>query len=259
MLTTLLTRIKQKHRTYPFPDKKPLLPERFRGLPDADCSKCDSGCDECVKACPVNALSKKENQELLIDLGRCLFCLDCTEACPRGAIHFSNIYSLSSAHRKDLIWSNTGPFKPKAVLDKKRRKLFQRSLKLRQVSAGGCNACEADINVLNTPFFDLSRFGIQFVASPRHADGILITGPVTQNMHDALIKTYEAVPDPKIVIALGACAISGGLYSDHAEATGIPSSIPVDLYIPGCPPHPFTILDGLLHLLGIKPNEDKRD
>jgi Ni,Fe-hydrogenase III small subunit len=131
------------------------------------------------------------------------------------------------------------------------RNLFGRSLKLRQVSAGGCNACEADTNVLNTLAWDLGRFGIGFVASPRHADGLLITGPVTQNMCLALEKTYAAVPSPKIVIAVGACAIAGGPYIGHDEVCGgADAVVPVDLYIPGCPPHPLTILDGLLRLLG---------
>jgi Ni,Fe-hydrogenase III small subunit len=130
-------------------------------------------------------------------------------------------------------------------------KVFGRSLKLRQVCAGGCGACEADVNVLNTVGWDLGRFGIQFVASPRHADGLLITGPVTQNMCLALRKTYDAVPDPRIVIVVGACAISGGPFIDHKEVhNGVGSLVPVDLYIPGSPPNPLTILDGLLRLIG---------
>ena len=137
------------------------------------------------------------------------------------------------------------------ALDEKTRRLFGRSLKLRQVSAAGCNACEADVNVLNTVVFDLGRFGIQFVASPRHADGLLITGPVSGNMELALRKTYEAVPAPRIVIAVGACAISGGPYIGHPQVNnGADRIVPIDLYVPGCPPHPLTILDGLLRLLG---------
>ena len=136
-------------------------------------------------------------------------------------------------------------------LDKKLKKLFGRSLRLRQVSAGGCNACEADCNVLGTIVYDLSRFGIQFVASPRHADGLLITGPVTQNMKLALEKTYASLGSPKIVIAVGSCAISGGPFIDHEEVcNGASSVVPVDLFVPGCPPHPLTILDGMLRLLG---------
>jgi Ni,Fe-hydrogenase III small subunit len=122
------------------------------------------------------------------------------------------------------------------------------------VSAGGCNGCESDVNVLGTVVFDLARFGIQYVASPRHADGLLITGPVTENMHVALRKTYDAVPDPKIVIAVGACAIAGGPYIGHREVhDGVDCIVPVDLYVPGCPPHPYTILEGLLGLIGRLP------
>ena len=138
------------------------------------------------------------------------------------------------------------------TLDEASRRLFGRSLKLRQVSAGGCNACEADTNVLGTVAWDLGRFGIQFVASPRHADGLLVTGPVPENMRLALQKTYEAVPGPKLVIAVGACAISGGPYVDHPEVhNGVAGLLPVDLFVPGCPPHPLSILHGLLALLGV--------
>ena len=183
-------------------------------------------------------------------MGRCLFCTDCIEACPEGAVRFTDEYRLSARTREDLVIGEK-PRQLAAALEQKMLRIFGRSLKLRQVSAGGCNGCEADVNVLNTVVFDLSRFGIQFVASPRHADGILITGPVTENMREALLKTYEAVPAPKLVIAVGACAISGGPYIDHPEAhNGADAVVPVDLYVPGCPPSPWTILDGLLRLLG---------
>jgi Ni,Fe-hydrogenase III small subunit len=127
------------------------------------------------------------------------------------------------------------------------KKLFGRSLQLRQVSAAGCNACEADLNVLATPFFDLARFGINFVASPRHADAIVVTGPISKNMKTALLETYEAVPAPKAVIAVGGCALTGGPFRGSPEITeGLDSLIPVDLFIPGCPPHPMTNLHALL-------------
>ncbi len=190
------------------------------------------------------------SEGLKIDLGRCLFCGSCAAACPAGAIRFSQDYRLSVRKREDLVLDKNA-LKLAGALDKKSRALFGRSLKLRQVSAGGCNACEADTNVLSTVGWDLGSFGIQFVASPRHADGLLITGPVSGNMFSALKKTYDAVAWPKLVIAVGACALSGGIYRDHPEVkNGADQVLPVDLYVPGCPPHPLTILDGLLRLLG---------
>ena len=167
-----------------------------------------------------------------------------------GAISFSKEYRMAARTRRDLVLKGSS-LKLIETLDKESRRLFGRSFKLREVSAGGCNACEADTNVLSTVAWDLGRFGVQFVASPRHADGLFITGPVTRNMRLALEKTYEAVPAPKLVIVAGACAISGGPYIDHPEVcNGADPVLPVDLYIPGCPPHPLTILDGILRLLG---------
>jgi Ni,Fe-hydrogenase III small subunit/Pyruvate/2-oxoacid:ferredoxin oxidoreductase delta subunit len=249
MLEIVKTRLRQGHRTSLYPEVEPVLSERFRGLPVLDQSKCRSGCHACVEACPTDAINVNESG-LQLDLGRCLFCTDCIEACPEGAITHSQEYRMAVRQRADLVLTGES-LKLANALEDKARRLFGRSLKLRQVSAGGCNACEAEVNVLNTVVFDLARFGIQFVASPRHADGLLITGPVTQNMKQALLATYEAVPGPKIVIAVGACSIAGGPYLGHPEVhNGADAIVPVDLYVPGCPPHPWTILDGLLRLLG---------
>jgi len=253
-----------------YPDEPIRMPERFRGYPRLDHPSCPDGCRACADVCPVGAitpgtgtLTGLEDQDpsgpkgaeavkaLSIDMGKCLFCPDCSRACPQGAIAYTDDPRLAANRREDLIVSAGAERILARKLDEKMLKLFGRSLKLREVSAAGCNACEADTNVLATIGWDLGRFGIQFVASPRHADGVFITGPVSENMREALLKTYAAVPEPKIVIAAGACAINGGPFIDAPEVhNGVGGLLPVDLYIPGCPPHPVTILDGLLRLLG---------
>ncbi len=250
MFTILAERLRQGQRTIPFPEgDPPAIADRFRGRPMIDTARCVADCDRCAEACPTDAIRFVDGKTQ-IDLGRCLFCVDCVQACPEQAIAYTSEYRLASRTREGLVVDDNVE-RLATALDAESRRLFGRSLHLRQVSAGGCSACEADINVLTTVVFDLSRFGIQIVAAPRHADGLIITGPVTENMRLALRKTYEAIPSPKIVIAVGACAISGGPFVDHPEQhNGADAIVPVDLYIPGCPPHPLTILDGLLRLLG---------
>ncbi|MBD1401565.1 4Fe-4S dicluster domain-containing protein [Pelovirga terrestris] len=249
MLKILRERFRQGYRTFPYLKKDPVIAERFRGRPQLPIEPCALDCHACRDACPYGAVQIDQGR-IGIDLGLCTFCGDCATACPSGTLTFSCDHRLATRKRDDL---RVGPAELQlaAALDKRMKKLFGRSLKLRQVSAGGCNACEADINVLGTLVFDLGRYGIQFVASPRHADGLLVTGPVTENMKSALLDTYAAVPEPKLVIASGACAIGGGPFRGSPEVNnGIGDLLPVDLYIPGCPPHPWTTLDGLLRLLG---------
>jgi Ni,Fe-hydrogenase III small subunit len=144
----------------------------------------------------------------------------------------------------------SGPVALAGELDLKARQKLGRSLAIRQVDAGSCNGCELEIHALSNPLYDLERFGLKFVASPRHADVLLVTGPVTRNMAEALRRTYQATPDPKWVVAVGDCAFDGGLFQGgYAVLGGVGEAVPVDLHIRGCPPEPTTLLQGLLALL----------
>jgi Ni,Fe-hydrogenase III small subunit/formate hydrogenlyase subunit 6/NADH:ubiquinone oxidoreductase subunit I len=246
------TRLHLGRQTVAYPQGPARFPERFRGRPALDPARCREGCRDCAEACPTDAVVDPGRPTMRIDLGRCLFCADCAEACPEGAVRFTRDYRLAMRTREELLAGGDIPLLARA-LDARMRKVLGRALRLRQVSAAGCNGCEAELNASGNVQFDLSRFGIQFVASPRHADGIVVTGPISENMRRATLQTWEAVPAPRIAVAVGACALSGGIFRDSpVQSNGMPGlpEIPVDLWIPGCPPHPITVLDGLLRLLG---------
>jgi Ni,Fe-hydrogenase III small subunit/Fe-S-cluster-containing hydrogenase component 2 len=243
-----LLNLRIKHGRPVIPDlRRAVLMPGFRGFPLLAAEKCTGGCPDCGAICPTGALSVNP---LRLDLGKCIFCGECERRCPGKAIRFSPAHRLGASSRERLtITSGQSPedFHWEAIeIRKEINRLFGRSLKLRQVSAGGCNGCEMELAACSNVNFDMGRFGIDFVASPRHADGIVITGPITCHMQDA----YLSVSEPKIIISVGACAISGGLFADTAELDrSFLSSYPVDLYVPGCPPHPLTFIHALLDFL----------
>lgn len=225
------TWLAQRGQTSGFPGAAIEMPERFRGRPAIECD-----------ARPARTLP-------MIDLGACLFSPEEAVEADGCRVAYTPDIRMSTRERGDLVTS-TGEVELARALDERMRSLFGRSLRLRCVSAGSCNGCEGELVALSNVVFDMARFGVQFVASPRHADGIVVTGVVNVNMVEALERTYAAVADPRIVIAVGACAASGGPFRGSSAIAGIPESIRVDLWVPGCPPHPLTILDGLLRLVG---------
>lgn len=221
----------------------------FRGKPVIGEAACAAGCSACVSVCPSQALALEPVQ---VDLGRCVLCGDCAAVCPSGKIGFSSDVKLATTRRAALMLSAERPDVDPVQVSAALHSRFGRSLKLRSVSSGGCNGCEMEINALGNVNFDLGRYGIDFVASPRHADGLVLSGPLTRNMAQALQLCWDAMPEPKLLIAVGACAISGGVFAQSAALDRqFLERIQPTLYVPGCPPHPLTFICGILDLLGI--------
>ena len=247
MLKSIAVRVSQG--TQYIPNPRTASPLGFRGKPVISAADCATGCSACAALCPTQAISLTPVQ---IDLGRCTLCGDCEPACPSAKLSFSNDFKLAATTREALTVTaarpNLDPVQVSAALHRR----FGRSLKLRSVSAGGCNGCEMEINALGNVNFDLGRYGIDLVASPRHADGLVLSGPITRNMAEALQICWDAIPAPKLVIAVGACAISGGLFAgcDTLDRRFLDTVTP-SLYVPGCPAHPLTFISGILDLLGI--------
>ncbi len=246
-------KILRRHGIQYIPDvRNAKVSDNLTGRPVIDKDITDEEAETVKKACPADAINASP---FSIDLGKCYFCKECSFMLP-NRIRFTNDYKLASNQRKNLI-IRAGEDKPiefdhQAVRPEIRR-LFRYALKFRQVSAGGDNSCEMELNAAGNVNFDMGRYGIEFVASPRHADGIVITGPISENMAAALKTTYEAIPDPKIIVLAGVDAISGGLFKNsEAISREFLALHHVDLYIPGNPVHPLTFINGVLELIGLR-------
>jgi Ni,Fe-hydrogenase III small subunit/formate hydrogenlyase subunit 6/NADH:ubiquinone oxidoreductase subunit I len=260
-----------------YPDEPAQVSEHFRGRPSFAFEKWTDA-RPAAEVCPTGAISvcdEGDSRRVTVDYGLCVFCGLCAEASPDGAVRITQEFEMATPNRANLILTaeyslsaDRAHCELRAVhqrlgdvetdlerVGQKARKeihnVLSRSLAIREVDAGSCNGCELEIVALNNPVYDLERFGIQFVASPRHADMLLVTGPVTRNMELALLKTYRAMPEPRLVVAVGACGISGGIFGkNYASLGGVDNVVPVDVYIPGCPPRPQALLHGILLAVG---------
>ena len=259
-------------------EKNPFGTAVSFGFPVIDFSRC-TACEACSASCPTGAIrteaTAKDRKTLSLSYAACIQCRECVTGCPEEAVSVSTGVEVAAHTREQLARkatfdvdpaTNRGTFREEEVvageslaqsaarLRERIRGRLGRSLHVRQVDAGSCNGCELEIAATTNPFYDLERFGVHFVASPRHADVLLVTGPVTRNMEIALLRTYEATPEPRIVVAVGACGCSGGIFGEgtYASIGGVDRLVPVDVYIPGCPPRPQAILNGLLVAMGLR-------
>ena len=257
--------------TIAYPKAPAMVSDHFRGAPSFDFAAWKDA-RPAAQACHTGAISLLEREgarQVTVDYGLCIYCGQCAEADPSGAVTITRQFELAARDRADLIVTaeyrvaSGGVQRELTKLHKQSkevsdgkvrgeiRRVLGRSLAIREVDAGSCNGCEVEITALNNPVYDLERLGIHFVASPRHADMLLVTGPVTRNMELALLKAYRATPDPKVVVAVGACGISGGIFGrNYATLGGVDQAVPVDVYIPGCPPRPQALLQGILLAVG---------
>jgi Ni,Fe-hydrogenase III small subunit/formate hydrogenlyase subunit 6/NADH:ubiquinone oxidoreductase subunit I len=272
MLNVLRTSLRTPRRTIAYPAEREVAPTALRGRPALDPARCDCN-GACAEVCPSGAITLTEvgdgARRWQLDLARCLFCGLCAEVCPTGALAMSNDFELAARSRDELISGVTfGASSPVAIeeagaeavssvaalgeaLGERIGRLLRRSLHIRHCDAGSENACDWELNALLNPVYDLQRFGIDFVASPRHADLLTVSGAVTRNLEPALRAAYEAMPAPRLVVAVGDEACSGGiLQGSYAVAGGVDRVIPVDVYIPGDPPRPQALIQGLLMATG---------
>jgi Ni,Fe-hydrogenase III small subunit/formate hydrogenlyase subunit 6/NADH:ubiquinone oxidoreductase subunit I len=268
MFKILQKTIKTGIVTTGYPDGAAEISDHFRGRPEFHFAHWLDA-RPAAEICPTQAIriaGPDVSKTVTVDYGRCIFCGLCAEAAPKGAVVITNEFELAVGDRRDLIvtalCAHDGTPQRRAdaesgagglgkQLDGRIRNVLGRSLAIREVDAGSCNGCEVEITALNNPIYDIERFGIHFVASPRHADMLLVTGPVTRNMEVPLRKTYQAVPQPRIVVAAGACGCSGGIFGkNYATLGGVDEVVPVDVYIPGCPPRPQALLYGILLAVG---------
>ncbi|OGE82672.1 MAG: NADH:ubiquinone oxidoreductase [Candidatus Delongbacteria bacterium GWF2_40_14] len=244
-------KILKQHGIQYVPDLKgAVLTPLFRGRPVIKEQPSEAETEMLIRLCPSDAIVTVGG--FGIDIGKCVFCKECALACP-NKIEFTNDYKIATNDLNNLI-VRQGDSEIKFNEEKIRpevRKLFKNALKLRQVSAGGDNSCEFELNASGNVNFDMGRYGIEFVASPRHADGIVITGPITENMAEALQICWDATPGPKVLILVGTDAISGGMFKNSpAVKREFLDKYPVDLYVPGNPAHPLTFINAVLRLIG---------